>query len=129
MVEYPTEEQIIDLNKKVLKTIKDKKADRHRLLSKAKITRALKATKNMKGDIYDKAAVMLYELLQFKGHAFESGNRRTAYLTTKIFLEANGKTMEASHDERVLQGIREGFYSMSEIKEWLMGNEIRPFNR
>jgi prophage maintenance system killer protein len=64
-----------------------------------------------------------------KAHSFQSGNRRTAYAATKLFLEANGKTLEIDVDPRVLTGIREEFYQADEVAVWLRGNGIRPFVR
>ncbi|HIH29590.1 MAG TPA: hypothetical protein HA260_07295, partial [Thermoplasmata archaeon] len=40
-------------------------------------------------DVYDKAAILLLELTRL--HAFESGNKRTAFLTTKKFVITNGE--------------------------------------
>jgi prophage maintenance system killer protein len=79
------------------------------------------------GDAFAKGACLLIGLT--KRHAFDSGNRRTAYAAAKLFLEANGKTMEVEHDPRVLTGVREGFYSTEEVVEWLKGNGIREFRR
>jgi prophage maintenance system killer protein len=64
-----------------------------------------------------------------KAHAFDSGNRRTAYAATKLFLEANGKTLDIEVEPRVLTGIREGFYQTREVVEWLKGHGIRAFVR
>ncbi len=72
MTEYLTEEHIISINRKVLEN-REKKADAHKLFSRAKITKALEAAKGTDGDAYDKAATMLSELV--RGHPFASGNR------------------------------------------------------
>jgi prophage maintenance system killer protein len=78
-------------------------------------------------DIYEKAAVLLTELL--RGHAFASGVRRTAYAATISFLRVNGETPKVVHDPKVMIGIRERFYTKEEIKSWLKGNEVRKFTR
>jgi prophage maintenance system killer protein len=83
--------------------------------------------RNEKGDLYDKAAVLLIELV--RGHAFASGVRRTAYAATISFLRVNSERPDTSHDPKVLTGIRERFYTKDEAKNWLKGNEIRPFSR
>ncbi|MGI0079893.1 MAG: Fic family protein [Nitrososphaerales archaeon] len=127
MTEYPTENQIIELNKDVLKRIKVKKADAHKVLSHGKLARAIEESKADTGDVYGKASTLLMSLT--RGHAFESANRRTAIAVTEIFLRANGEIPKLKHDERVLIGIREGFYTKLEIKNWLKGDAIRPFNR
>lgn len=127
MIIYLKEEHIIDYNQKVLKKIIKKKADKHEVINIGAIKNALDATYDADGDVYKKAAVLLLKLV--KGHGFASGNRRTAYMATRIFLQINGKKILASDDETVFQGIREGFYSIPELKNWLMGNEIKTFHR
>lgn len=127
MIIYLKEEHIIDYNQKVLKEIIKKKADKHEVINIGAIKNALDATYDADGDVYKKAAVLLLKLV--KGHGFASGNRRTAYMATRIFLQINGKKILASDDETVFQGIREGFYSIPELKNWLMGNEIKTFHR
>lgn len=127
LVDYPTEDQIIRLNKKVLQEIKVKKGDAHKILSSENIKEAIEQTRSESGDLYDKAATLLIALV--KGHPFESGNRRTAVATTEVFLEANGIRKTLPRDRTVLVGVREGFYTKLEIKEWLQGNAIRPFHR
>ncbi len=41
MIELPTEDEIIELNKEILKTIKVKKADKHKVVKEAAITQAI----------------------------------------------------------------------------------------
>jgi prophage maintenance system killer protein len=64
-----------------------------------------------------------------KAHAFDSGNRRTAYAAMEAFLEANGKRPAIQVDPEVLTGVREGLYQTREIVEWLKSHGIRPFVR
>lgn len=49
MTEYLTEDQIIQLNKEVLKIIRVKKGDSHKVLSKAVIKRAIDEAKSESG--------------------------------------------------------------------------------
>ena len=104
-----------------------KKADSHRVASLVKIEEVLKNVQAGGGDVYRRAALLLIQLT--KAHAFDSGNRRTAYAATKLFLEANGKALDIQVEPRVLTGIREGFYSTNEVIEWLKGNGIKAFVR
>ena len=124
---YLTVEEVIGINKSVLKEIRVKKADSHRIASRQKIEDALKKVQAEEGDTFQKAAVLLVELT--KAHAFASGNRRTAYAAAKLFLEANGKALSIEVEPKVLTGVREGFYETHEIAEWLKGNGIRTFVR
>ena len=127
LVLYPSVDEIIETNRRVLREIRVKKADRYKVLSRRKIEAALQKMSEETGDIYDKAAVLLTELVH--GHAFASGVRRTAFAATISFLRVNGESPGIPHDPEVLRGIREAFYTQQEIKEWLKGNEIRKFSR
>ena|SRR2546427_2474140 len=124
---YPTIAELIEINKRVLGEIKVKKADQHKLLSRGALENVEKAVRDQEGDLYEKAVTMLTGLL--RTHPFASGNRRTAYLAAKGFLEMNGEKIEVEHDPEVLQGIRQEFYTRSEIRRWLEGHEIREFER
>lgn len=128
MLEYPSKEDIIQLNKEVLETISVMKADRHRTLSEGGIETAIRATKDARGDVYDKATILVIKLV--KGHYFDSGNRRTAFEACRVFLKLNGESpIQSKNVEYVLLGIREGFYAKNEVKEWLKGHGIKPFER
>ncbi len=124
---YPSVDELIETNRRILRDIRVKKADQHKILSKEKIKTALQKTISEEGDVYDKAAVLLTELV--RGHAFASGVRRTAYAATISFLRINGETPALLHDPKVLTGIRERFYSKEQVKSWLKGNEVRKFTR
>lgn len=124
---YPTIDELIELNKRVLREIKVKKADRHRVLSRSALDNLLRMVREEEGDIYEKAVTLLTGLV--RTHHFASGNRRTAYLAAKGFLEMNGEKTAVVHDPRVLQGIREEFYTRDEIKRWLQGHETKEFKR
>ncbi len=126
-IKYPTMDELIELNRRVLREIKVKKADRHRVLSRNALDNLLRMVRDQEGDIYEKAVTLLTGLV--RTHHFASGNRRTAYLAAKGFLEMNGEKTPVVHDPRVLQGIREEFYTRYEIKRWLQGHETKEFRR
>jgi death on curing protein len=126
-VDYPTIDELIELNRRVLGEIRVKKADRHRVLSRSGLERVIRLVGEQAGDVYEKATTLLIGLV--RTHPFASGNRRTAYLATMSFLEMNGKAATVVHNPRVLQGIREEFYTRDEIKAWLKGREIKEFKR
>jgi len=125
--QYLNANQLIEINSRVLKEIKVKKADSHRIADRKKLELIVKDVMTLEGDTFEKAACLVVDLT--KQHAFDSGNRRTAYAATKLFLEANGEAMKAATDPKVLTGIREGFYRSDEVVEWLRGNGIREFRR
>jgi death-on-curing family protein len=126
---YPTVEELIEINKRVLQEIKVKKADRSALTLSGKgiLEIIVNDMKMNKGDTYDKAIVLLKGIIQ--RHPFESGNRRTALVATAGFLNINDRKIKIVHDTSVLQGIREGYYRDKEIKEWIKGGKIRAFRR
>ncbi|MAF37002.1 hypothetical protein CL622_07845 [archaeon] len=81
-------------------------------------------------DVYDKAVILCQGLI--RSHPFASGNRRTAFITTRDFLILNKTRFGVKSDPkqaRVMLGIREGYYEDKEIKEWLKHGEIRTFKR
>lgn len=127
---YPTNEEIINYNRYVLEKIKVKKADSPKVLSELKLTEIISKCKNLKGDIYDKASILLQGLVQ--GHVFASGNRRTAlFITIKFLLDNKVKPMIKNDAKyaKVLTGIREGFYNRIQIKDWLKNGKIQKFHR
>lgn len=128
LLQYPSREQIIELNKQLLEKVRVKKADKHEVLLPSAIEFVIEEVRMSYGDTYDKATILLVGLTQ-KFHIFGSGNRRTAFEATRVFLVLNGEEFRAEVNPRAMQGIREGFYSKKEIKEWLKGNGIREFNR
>jgi prophage maintenance system killer protein len=75
-----------------------KKRDSHKVISHEKISCVIEATRQQEGDVYDKATTLLIGLV--KGHAFDSGNRRTAVAVTELFLEANGAKSNLKHDPK-----------------------------
>ena len=127
---YPTPEKIIEYNLLALEIIKVKKADKPKVLSRNKIVEVIKECEEKEGDIYDKAVVLLKGLIQ--KHPFASGNRRTAFITTKDFIISNNHKFsikDEPHFARALQGIREHYYLDDEIKEWIKNGQIKEFKR
>lgn len=129
-VYYPTAEKIIEFNFLILKLIKVKKADKSVVLSYGKINEIIDICKKEKGNLYDKAAILLKEIIQ--KHPFASGNRRTAFVVAKDFLLKNNAKFGISDDPtqaKIMIGIREHFYTNEEIKEWIQNGKIREFKR
>lgn len=118
---------MVEINKIALTSIKVRRADRHKVISKERLSFIIESVRKHDGDLYDKATKLLKEIV--KAHCFESGNRRTAILATEAFLKANGEELRIEFNAKILIGIREGFYTDFEIKEWLHGNAVREFKR
>ncbi len=127
---YPGPEQIIAFNHLALALVKVKKADRPILMNRTRLLHILEECIHHPGDTYDKAVVLLEGII--KKHPFASGNRRTAFLVMVDFLWDNNTPCRLQNNPehaRVLLGIREGFYTHQEIKEWIQHGKIRPFKR
>jgi len=129
-IKYPTAERIIEYKVLALTLIKIKKADRPAVLSSARLDLTIKNCKELKGDLYEKAVCLLKGIIQL--HPFTSGNRRTAFIVVKGFLEENGGKFNIEDDPqqaKVMLGIRENYYTDNEIKEWIKHGKIKEFKR
>lgn len=129
-VTYPTVERIIEYNVLAISLINVKKADKAQQTSKERLAVIVEGCKELNGDLYDKAAFLLRSIIKL--HPFASGNRRTAFIVTKGFLVDNGAKFNVRDDPgqaRVMTGIREGYYGVEEIKEWIKNGKIREFKR
>ncbi len=127
---YPTPEHVAENNILILSILPAKKKDQPKVLSYQRLADAIAGCKEYKGDLYEKAAVLLVGIV--KAHPFASGNRRTAFLTAKELLTKNGGKMavpDSSEQARILIGIREGFYTPDEICIWIQHGKIRSFHR
>ena len=127
---YPTVDEIQYYNTIAIEMFRKSKRDQAKTISVSYIQKAVDKTKMNPGDLYDKAARLLIELTRM--HAFESGNKRTAFLSTKKFVLKNeGKfnIPDTVNNVKVMIGIRENYYSQDEIKEWIMYGKIKKFER
>jgi len=124
---YLDSEELIKVNELVLRDIRVRKADRPQVLSRAELDRILTEVRETEGDAYDKETALVVGLV--RGHPFASGNKRTAFVATRLFLELNGERAKVEHDPRILLGVREGFYTTLEVKSWLKGNAVKRFAR
>jgi len=127
---YPTVDEIQYYNTIAIEMFRKSKQDQAKTISISYIQKAIDATKNCYGDIYDKAARLLLELTRI--HAFESGNKRTAFLTTKKFVlnnEGKFNIPDMANNVKIMIGIRENYYSQNEIKEWIINGKIKKFER
>lgn len=69
--------------------------------------------------VLDKAAALLQSLL--KNHPFVDGNKRTALISTGLFLKLNGIVLINSHEEEVEFGVNvdNENLTLEEISGWL----------
>jgi death-on-curing protein len=63
-----------------------------------------------------------------KAHAFQDGNKRTAILTVRAFLRANGMDFDfGPHDDeavKMMESIATGDVDRAEITEWIRRNTV-----
>ena len=73
-------------------------------------------------DIFDLAAAYGHGIA--RDHGFIDGNKRTAYVVTRLFLRLNGHDLDANPVERVLvfERLGQGNISQDELSEWLRDN-------
>jgi death-on-curing protein len=73
-------------------------------------------------DIFDLAAAYGYGLVQ--NHGFIDGNKRTAYVVTRLFLVMNGYDIRASAVEKVItfEKIGKGEIDQNALAAWLRDN-------
>jgi len=59
-----------------------------------------------------------------KNHAFNDGNKRTALLTTRVFLYLNGQLLEPAQDDEVMTivALAEGSLGEAAFAAWLKAN-------
>ena len=121
--EYPTLDSIKFTNE-IVNLMSTRKADRYKLLLDDRFIRhVIDEAKKAKGNVYDKAAILLRGLIV--SHGFASGNKRTAFLVTTYFITKNrGRVKLKNFDmvERVLRNIR--LYTIRDIANWLRKGEI-----
>lgn len=77
-------------------------------------------------DIFDLTAAYGYGIA--RNHGFIDGNKRTAYVITRLFLVLNGYDIFASASERVLvfERVGKGAYSQESLAFWLR-DHCEPF--
>lgn len=116
---YPTVNDIIEYNKLILSNKKflATKAEKHEVLNKQTIIKAIASAKDFPGDIEDKAAVLVQQL---QYHPFVSANRRTAFYAMNVFLGKNKGYMvikRKSKGEKFMTDIRNGVLTHQQIKD------------
>jgi len=127
---YPTVEEIQYNNIIAIEMFRRSKHDQAKTINVSFLQKVIDVVKAAPEDMYDKAALLLLELTRI--HAFESGNKRTAFLTTKNFVITNGERFRIPDKEnnvKIMISIRENYYTQKEIKEWIKHGKIKTFKR
>ena len=77
-------------------------------------------------DIFDLAAAYGFGLSQ--NHGFIDGNKRTAYVATRLFLVLNGRDIRASKVEKVItfEKVGKGELDQAALASWLRTHSTGP---
>jgi len=127
---YPTVDETQYYNTIAIEMFRRSKHDQAKTINISYIEKSIDKSKKNPGDIYDKTARLLIELTRI--HAFESGNKRTAFLSTKKFVLRNGGKFnipDTTNNVKIMIGIRENYYTQNEIKERIINGKIKKFTR
>ncbi len=75
--------------------------------------------KDLYPDLASKAAILIYSLV--KNHSFVDGNKRTGLLCLLRFLQVNGYTLDATHDElyQFTMDVAASVLGKDQIPEWI----------
>lgn len=59
-----------------------------------------------------------------KDHGFIDGNKRTAWVTARLFLSDNGRTLSFDHAEaiQIMEGVAGGEITEAELADWFRRN-------
>ena len=73
------------------------------------------------GDVYDLAAA--YAVVVACGHCFNDGNKRTAYRSMQVCLEANGVVLQWDVETvgQIIIRVAQGLVDEGDLAEWLRG--------
>ena len=118
MTEYLSLEDVIAINAGVVKT-RPQVRDEHLLLSALARPQTSVGGKDAYPTIHDKAAALLHSLSH--NHPFLDGNKRTATISTILFLERNGwqPNWEAQDALIFVLDVAQNKYGAPEIAQWL----------
>lgn len=84
-----------------------------------------RASYDRRADVYDLAAEYAFGIA--RDHPFVDGNKRTAYVITRLFLRLNNCDMAGGLSERVIMFVRlaQGTCTLNEFAAWLRGPRSR----
>ena len=118
---YPTFEAIVEFNKQEVTG----SSEQYKLEDENRLRKILEDVKRegeglpTKLALIKKASFLLFRITSVQ--PFHEGNKRTAYVTTKAFLNANGFSIRVSKEEifEILEGIVFGRINLNDVEKWL----------
>jgi len=117
----PTPEEILATHEEIEEAYDMTHTGVRALMPEMKLQRIVDDAAEADG-VFQRAAILLRRLIS--AHIFEDGNKRTAWVTTRKFLEAHGEgpAERTPGAERVLYRIQR--FDTEEIATWLRTGEI-----
>lgn len=124
---YPTFEAIVEFNKHEVSS----SSEEYKLEDENRLRKILEGVRQQGEDLptkealIKKASFLLFRITSVQ--PFHEGNKRTAYVTTKAFLNANGFSIHVSKEEvfEILEGIVFGRIHLNHVEEWLKDRLIK----
>lgn len=118
---YPTFEAIVEFNRQEVTS----SSEQYKLEDENRLRKILEDVKkqgeelSIKEALIKKASFLLFRITSVQ--PFHEGNKRTAYVTTKAFLNANGFSIRVSKEEvfEILEGIVFGRINLNHVEQWL----------
>ncbi len=85
-INYLEKDEILDIYKNIMKHY----SRVHKISNTEKLDEVIKKAKEYTGDIFEKASVLIKELVTAKPRPFVDGHKRVAWISAVRFLEING---------------------------------------
>jgi len=124
---YPTFDSIVEFNKQEV----TRSSEEFRVEDEARLRNILEDVRNQgehlpaQDALIKKASFMLFRITLVQ--PFYEGNKRTAYVAAKAFLNANGYSFKVLKDEifEILEGIVFGRISLNHVETWIKERLIK----
>ncbi|MBI5133666.1 MAG: type II toxin-antitoxin system death-on-curing family toxin [Thaumarchaeota archaeon] len=118
---YPTFEAIVEFNRQEVTS----SSEQYKLEDENRLRKILEDVKkqgeelSIKEALIKKTSFLIFRMTSVQ--PFHEGNKRTAYVTTKVFLNANGFSIRVSKEEvfEILEGIVFGRINLNHVEQWL----------
>lgn len=129
-MDYVRLEEVLDWHARIKRiSVASARDHVHRMdLFQSALERPRNADAYEDADLVRQAATLLWGLV--RSHPFVDGNKRTAYVVTRAFLQLNAHDLEMTTDERfeLVIGIANGSLTVEQAEE-LLRPRVRPAGR
>ena len=129
-MKYPTYEQVVELNRRILESSCSHFAKENNVQNPGSLNYALELiqTENSKAFLSIKSKIAKLSWAIIRGHIFWDGNKRTGISTMEAFAKMNGYKVDATDDELfdIAMSIATGSeYSYEDFVSWVEEYVIR----